>query len=411
MHRSREGEARRQTQSLATKTSIGVILCRVNAKSHRPEVLLVRKRYTYAFSAFVHGKYARAQRNSGRGGGGGGGTNGSGISSELLALLENMTMEELLDVMSLNFEQMWYRIWLSRDKRDLYHRKHAKFQSAFMRDDGGSALCSAVKRAQDRGVLLWEVPKGRRSTSREPDLSCAVRELQEETGIAKGEYRLLPGVRRAVRYVSDGVRYVCEYFVAIAGPHLARREVLGGGRAGPGRSALREINSMGEVGQIRWLDIEQIRLLDSPEGRLELLVAPAFRLVKLYLKGHWAGRRVGAHSRRSPAASPRQALRQPMQRLSLSLPRPALAQRQALPRPAPPLRTSSAGVSPPASDEDEQGRRAAAATAIAPAHSLPSEATRGWKVAGRRRGRNERAGNEREHNSGGGVSGSGSGKK
>lgn len=32
-------------------------------------------------------------------------------------------------------------------------------------------------------------------------------------------------------------------------------------------------------------------MVDEPGGRLEALVAPAFRLVKQYLRGRWAGRR------------------------------------------------------------------------------------------------------------------------
>ena len=267
-----------------TKTSIGIILCRVNASTGRPEVLLVHKRYTYAFAEFVHGRYARGRA-------------GPGASLRSVAtLFDNMTTDELLDVWSLNFEQMWYRIWLSRDKRDLYNKKYAKFQSTFMRDDGGDALRRAVQQARNRGTLLWEVPKGRRLNTREADILCAVREMREETGIDKSEYRILPGVKRRVSYVSSGTRYVCAYYVAIANPRLAEMARGPGGPDrptfhSPGRPALREISHMGEVSEIRWHDIERVRLLDEPNSRLESLIAPAFRLMKQYLKGRWASRR------------------------------------------------------------------------------------------------------------------------
>jgi hypothetical protein len=48
---------------------------------------------------------------------------------------------------------------------------------------------------------------------------------------------------------------------------------------------------MAEVSEVRWHDIERIRLIDSSDSRLESLVAPAFKLMKQYLKGRWAARR------------------------------------------------------------------------------------------------------------------------
>jgi 8-oxo-dGTP pyrophosphatase MutT (NUDIX family) len=103
-----------------------------------------------------------------------------------------MTCEELFDILSLNFEQMWYRIWLTHDNRDLFHKKHARFQSVFMRNDSGAGLRHLCLSARGRGALMWEVPKGRRQSAQEPDLICAVRELREETGLTLAADALQP---------------------------------------------------------------------------------------------------------------------------------------------------------------------------------------------------------------------------
>jgi hypothetical protein len=108
---------------ISTKTSIGIILCRKNVNTGRPEVLLAHKRYTYAFADFVHGKYVRSRIGS------------NTMLRYIAPLFDHMTREELFDILSLNFEQMWYRIWLTTDNKDLYNKKYAKFQSTFMRDD------------------------------------------------------------------------------------------------------------------------------------------------------------------------------------------------------------------------------------------------------------------------------------
>ena len=109
---------------LPSKTSVGVILCRKNAETRRPEALLVHKRYTYAFAEFVHGRYSRGARP--------GAPRAPHAPGPVAALLDEMSREELLDVYSLSFEQMWYRIWLTHDNRDLFNKKNARFQSAFM---------------------------------------------------------------------------------------------------------------------------------------------------------------------------------------------------------------------------------------------------------------------------------------
>jgi 8-oxo-dGTP pyrophosphatase MutT (NUDIX family) len=313
----------------AVKASFGVILCRSNPVSAQAEALLVRKRYTYAFAEFIHGRYTRgadtlpgakpgadappgaaavdaagclyaSDASDWTPGGAAGWPPGSAAQ-----LLDRMTTEELLDVWSLSFEQMWYRVWLSYERQELYAKKRARFHATFMQD-GGAGLRRAVLRARGAGALLWEVPKGRRLNPREPDLLCAVRELYEETGVRKGEYRLIPGAKRRVAYVSGGVRYVCVYYLAMAGARRARKgqgpgPALEGARpreaAGPrpwrdpGRPALREIQHMGEVGEARWCSLEHVRLLAGPGSHLEALLAPAFRLMKRYQRGRWVSPR------------------------------------------------------------------------------------------------------------------------
>ena len=82
---------------IPTKTSVGIILCRKNENTRRPEVLLVHKRYTYAFAEFVHGRYQRGPRPTAAVGPG---------TSFVTELLDCMSREELLDIYSLNFSQM-----------------------------------------------------------------------------------------------------------------------------------------------------------------------------------------------------------------------------------------------------------------------------------------------------------------
>jgi 8-oxo-dGTP pyrophosphatase MutT (NUDIX family) len=246
-----------------TRYSFGIILTRVNPQNNRPEAVLVRGRYSYEYAEFVHGRYSRK--------------NLRGVRD----LLDAMSVNERLDLFSLNFKQMWYRIWLTADRQELYNRKLSKFQTTWMKDDSGKYLRKLVQesqtdpgsRQQRGGGIRWEFPKGRRRFNQEPDINCAVREFEEESGIAKRDYQILPDFRRRASFVHMGVRYVTVYYVAVT-----RRDIQP-------RIDLRDMNQVAEVSEVRWMDIEQIRLIDTPTKRLETTVGPVFKYVKKYFRG------------------------------------------------------------------------------------------------------------------------------
>jgi 8-oxo-dGTP pyrophosphatase MutT (NUDIX family) len=266
-----------------------VIVTRRCPASRRLQAVLVRGRYSYEFAEFVHGRYSAKN------------------AREVAALLDAMSVHERLDVYSLDFAQMWFRVWLTADQRELYNLKFAKFHGAWIRDDGGERLRRLVLASRlgpgggrpREGGLRWEFPKGRRLSRREPDLNCAIREFEEETGIAKRAYQLFPGFHRRVDYIHMGVRYVNVYYVA-----HARREVE------PGLD-LRTLSQVAEVSEVRWMGIEQIRLVDTPTRRLERTVAPAFRYVKRRLRGRAPACLPPPRSRRALAASQERGARAP----------------------------------------------------------------------------------------------------
>lgn len=258
--------AKHQPRKNITKVSIGILLCRINGDTRRTEVAMVHKRYTYEFSEFVHGRYSRNHIRT------------------ITGLLERMTADELLDIYSLKFDQLWYRIWLSAEKTELYTKKLSKFHMSFIKTDGGVALQQLVKQVQGSGEPLWEPPGGKKLSVRETDIMCAIREVAEETGVKKKWYKIIPGVRKRMSFTHMGVRYVKVYYVALAHQWLARQEL----------SAIRSVGTRAaeqtaEVSEARWMDIIQVRSIDTPSKRLANLVEPIFRLVKSYVAGKRAG--------------------------------------------------------------------------------------------------------------------------
>jgi len=250
--------------TISIKKSYGIILCKVNNITNKMEALLVHKRYTYAYSMFVHGKYAKPniwpKLNS----------------NVIINLLNQMTLEELLDIWSLDFKQIWYRIWLnSFIDNEFYKRKYIKFYLSFIKNDNGAGLKKMIQQVKTCSSLSYECPKGRQLNEAEAPIDCAIRETKEETNLNKNDYILIPNIKRYVNYVSLNTRYICTYYIAIINPNIKYYNL----------NTIKNIQNIGEISNTKWFDIEKIRTIDDNKKHLESLIVPAFKLVKKYING------------------------------------------------------------------------------------------------------------------------------
>lgn len=235
-----------RTEYTKDKISYGVACCRLNGD--KPEILLICKRYTYAYNLFVHGKY------------------NSGNANEIISLFNGMTVDEKLDILSLNFAQIWYRIWLnSVTKTQNYFMAKNKFESTFA-VDAGEKLKKLIAKSHTNADRIWEIPKGRKKYKTESDIHTAVREFYEETGVPKKSYKLF-NATRTYSYIDDNVRYTNIYYIAFT-KHVALPRVN-----------FDMQDQVDEISDIRWMDIEAIRFVD-PSKRLENFVKPVFNYIK-----------------------------------------------------------------------------------------------------------------------------------
>ena len=232
-------------QAPKEKISIGFACCR--RRNGEMQILLVRKRYTYAFSAFVNGRYK------------------SNAKAEILALLNKMTLEEKLDIRSLKFEQMWYRVWLTNPRGAGYYTAKHKFESQFQAD-GGVKLNKLMKKSTHYEELLWEIPKGRKKSSAEPEINCAIREFQEETQVEKRSYRISLDTYK-LSYISDGKRFTFIYYFALA-------DNTADAKISPTDSV-----QVGEISAIGWFSLKEISHLAGGE-RIHPIAKKAMRSLK-----------------------------------------------------------------------------------------------------------------------------------
>lgn len=226
------------------KISYGIACWRKSGA--RQSLLVVKKRITYSFNQFIHMQFDIYN------------------DMKIIELLCGMTVEEKLDIMSLNFAQIWYRVWGSTLPTFKYCRGKELFERAFLIDDGARLRC-LIKKATHADTL-WEIPKGRMERGDASPVFCAMREFHEETGIDKSQYTILPTNPIKFSYIDNKIRYTFIYYIAIAKPHVRAKIV---------------IDTKTEISDAKWASIDEIRALNM-DLRLAYIATQVFKRCKRF---------------------------------------------------------------------------------------------------------------------------------
>jgi 8-oxo-dGTP pyrophosphatase MutT (NUDIX family) len=233
-----------QKDKIKQKYSWGIACVRKNPTTNIKEILLIQKRYTYAFHEFVHGKYIQSNLKSNK-----------YLNDQLIKLFNNMTVNEKIDILSCNFDQMWYRVWLDSPKPHIYYQAKNKFETTFLFDKG-EKLKKIIGKTNNV-QLIWEIPKGRRKNKFESNLQCAIREFNEETNIDKKNYKILPNLSKIYSHIDDNIQYINHYFIANYDESNISKH---------NKSAIVDISKkeqIGEICNIKWVSLNSLRIIDE----------------------------------------------------------------------------------------------------------------------------------------------------
>jgi 8-oxo-dGTP pyrophosphatase MutT (NUDIX family) len=161
-----------------------------------------------------------------------------------------MTIDEKNDLLSLNFTQIWYRVWRHQVlNKCTYFVARNKFMQTFTQDNG--ARLKKLIGASRHSNRFWEIPKGRKKGNSESALQCAIREFGEETGVDKSKYRILnPSTPRRYSYIDDGVRYTNYYYTAYCP------------KCSAATFNFNITEQIGEIADMQWMGITGMRLID-----------------------------------------------------------------------------------------------------------------------------------------------------
>jgi len=258
---------------LRHKISYGIALCRFNDKN-QPEIILIKKRYSYYFYEFVLGKY---QKN-----------NEEKSNKYLMKMFNNMTYHEKLEILSFKFENLWYKIWLepvnikyNKEQKDsFYMRKNKgffsykhKFESIFL-VDSGKRLKSLINNSTNSDTT-WEIPKGRKSAN-EKEIDTAKREFIEETNIKSDDFRILLHVPPIVdTYRDAGTTYKNIYYLATLIPD---KNILNP------KIYFNSYDQTLEVESVKWVSLSEIKFLSLNQKTKKRTIRLFENILKIFKK-------------------------------------------------------------------------------------------------------------------------------
>lgn len=211
-----------------TKYSYGIALFK---NSSPPSILLVQKRCTYEFIDFILGNYGFTK-------------------PKLYSLFNYMTFHEKMDIMTGDFRYIWYKAFLedvceNRKFKELYtnymtnsfqdsivdniYKPYTKINMAkkigidriiklfeqYIKFISNEYLKNTIIGTSNTAEPTWEIPKGRLDKNETP-LTCAVRELEEETNIPPHRYYLYVN-QKPIDYTitSNYITYNTKYYFAM----------------------------------------------------------------------------------------------------------------------------------------------------------------------------------------------------
>lgn len=179
--------------------SYGIACTRKNNETGNYEVLMIKKRATYAFVDFIRGRYDPMKHY------------------DLEFMFSGMTINEKILIRTKDFQTVWmccYGKEPSKNSDKVLYSKSLKKFNQLCEHRGGEFLLDLLNRSTNSD-LLWEIPKGRIGKNESP-LDSAIREFEEETGINKSMYQLLFDEGTVEYTFADGgVKYKYIYYMAL----------------------------------------------------------------------------------------------------------------------------------------------------------------------------------------------------
>ena len=161
-------------------TSYGVIAFK--ASNYGIQYLMLRRKDSFGFIDFVRGKYSPYN------------------ISQVQDIINEMSIDEKKRILTEPFETLWKNMWGDITTNQYKAEESASIKKMETIKEGVNIngelinLEQLVKNSNTYWIETeWEFPKGRRNY-KEKDLECALREFEEETGLASTKLNIIENI-------------------------------------------------------------------------------------------------------------------------------------------------------------------------------------------------------------------------
>lgn len=127
-------------------------------------------------------------------------------------LFIQMTDNEIFNIFNYDFHVLWNGLWKRSSKKECFKKEYQMSLEKFVNVKKRYTIDSFKPKYP---VNEWGFPKGRKN-SNEEDLSCAIRECYEETGLEKYEMNVLVNVNPVTELMvgTNNIKYKHVYYIS-----------------------------------------------------------------------------------------------------------------------------------------------------------------------------------------------------
>ena len=184
-------------------TSLGIVTFNKCAKNI--EYLMICRKDSLGYVEFMRGKYPLYNQDY------------------IQNIINEMTIQEKANLLTKSFAELWKQLWgdyygvqYKTEEKNAHDKFYQIKEGIHLFDDNFFNLEQLIQKSNTSWTEPeWGFPKGRRNYN-ENDLSCALREFTEETGIQKGKISIIKNIIpfEEIFTGSNFKSYKHKYFIA-----------------------------------------------------------------------------------------------------------------------------------------------------------------------------------------------------
>ena len=188
-------------------TSYGIILFRPSTEGL--QFLMIRRKDSFGYIDFIRGKYSPYNIH------------------QLQTMVDEMSIVEKKRILNENFEVLWSQMWGEtsnsqfKNEEIASNKKFKQIMEGITIHNETFTLKDIIDKSETKWIETeWEFPKGRRNP-KEKDLDCAIREFEEETGIAVSKIKIVENMLpfEEIFIGTNHKSYKHKYFLAYINDH------------------------------------------------------------------------------------------------------------------------------------------------------------------------------------------------